>query len=271
MIATVVRLDPLGLLVAFGAGILSFLSPCVLPLVPGYVSMVSGLSASELAAPERHDAARVRRLLVSTALFVVGFTVVFVALGATASGLGQLLEGHRRALQVASGAVMIGVGCILGSSSLPSSLWWKLGPVGRALGVHAMAEHRFSPVAGSLGMLSAPVMGMAFGFAWTPCIGPVLGALSALAASRATLAGGILLLGAYSIGLGLPFVAAGMASGRLAGALGARSWRLGALQLVSGAVVVAFGALLVAGQLGWLAGQIQVVMREVGLGRLATS
>jgi cytochrome c-type biogenesis protein len=266
-----VTASPLGVLVAFGAGIISFLSPCVLPLVPGYVSMVSGLSAAELGRGAPSSGVPVRRLVRDIGLFVAGFTVVFVALGAAASGVGHLLGGHKRDLTIVAGGVVIALGAVLLASSVPEAAWARLGPGARSLGARAMTERRLRVDPAALGAYAAPVMGMAFGFAWTPCIGPVLGAVTALAASRATLGGGVLLLFAYSLGLGVPFVATGLAFGRLT-ALYARARRgLWVVHLVGGAVLVAFGILLVTNQLGWLAGEMQQVMRHIGLGRLTTS
>jgi cytochrome c-type biogenesis protein len=261
--------SPLGVLVAFGAGILSFLSPCVLPLVPGYVSMVSGVSAVALEGEaERPDRAH---LLRQTGLFVAGFTVVFVALGAAASGLGHLLDAHKHTLSIAAGAVVVLLGLVLVVSALPARVWALVGPGTRDAGGRVLSTRGFQVSPGALGTWTAPIMGMAFAFAWTPCIGPVLGAVTALAATRATLAGGVLLLFAYSLGLGVPFVLTGLAFGRLTGLFARVRRRLTLIQLVGGAVLVAFGILLVTNQLGWLALQMQDVMRHIGLGRLTTS
>jgi cytochrome c-type biogenesis protein len=112
---------------------------------------------------------------------------------------------------------------------------------------------------------------MAFAFAWTPCIGPVLGAVTALAATRSTLAGGVVLLFAYSLGLGVPFLVTGLAFGRLTALYARARRRLGLVHVAGGAVLVAFGVLLLAGQLGWLSAGVQHLMRDAGLGRLATS
>jgi len=270
MTATVTA-TPLGVLVAFGAGIISFLSPCVLPLVPGYVSMVSGLSAAELERAPGSAGVPLGRLVRDIALFVAGFTVVFVALGAAASGIGHLLGGHKRDLTIASGGVVILLGAVLLAGSVPATAWARVGPATRSFAGGVMAERRVHVDPGALGAYAAPIMGMAFGFAWTPCIGPVLGAVTALAASKATLAGGVLLLFAYSLGLGVPFVVTGLAFGRLT-ALYARARRgLRVVHLVGGAILVAFGVLLVTNQLGWLASEMQQVMRHIGLGRLTTS
>jgi cytochrome c-type biogenesis protein len=266
-----VTASPLGVLVAFGAGIISFLSPCVLPLVPGYVSMVSGLSAAELERAPGSAGVPLGRLVRDIALFVAGFTVVFVALGAAASGIGHLLGGHKRDLTVAAGGVVILLGAVLLAGSLPAAVWTRVGPATRSFAGGFMAERRVHVDPGALGAYAAPIMGMAFGFAWTPCIGPVLGAVTALAASKATLGGGVLLLFAYSLGLGVPFVLTGLAFGRLT-ALYARARRgLRVVHLVGGAILVAFGVLLVTNQLGWLASEMQLVMRHIGLGRLTTS
>jgi len=114
-------------------------------------------------------------------------------------------------------------------------------------------------------------MGMAFAFAWTPCIGPVLGAVTALAATRSTLVGGVVLLFAYSLGLGVPFLVTGLAFSRLTGLLAHVRGGLWVVHLIAGIILVAFGALLLAGELGWMAAQMQDLMRHLGLGRLTTS
>jgi cytochrome c-type biogenesis protein len=262
-----VTASPLGVLVAFGAGIISFLSPCVLPLVPGYLSMVSGLSAAELAAG-RTGGVPLGRLGRDIGLFVAGFTVVFVALGAAASGIGHLLGSHKQELTEVSGGVVLALGAVLLLASAPAAVWSRVGAGPRALAVRVLGERRLPVPADAC---AAPVLGMAFGFAWTPCIGPVLGAVTALAAAKGTLVGGVVLLFAYSLGLGVPFVVTGLAFGRLT-ALYARARRgLRVVQLVGGLVLIAFGVLLVSDQLGWLASEMQQLMRHVGLGRLTTS
>jgi cytochrome c-type biogenesis protein len=194
-----------------------------------------------------------------------------VALGAAASGVGHLLGAHRRDLTLGAGVVVVALGAVLLVSSVPAAVWAKAGPAPRALATRVLAERRLRVGHGSLDALAAPVMGMAFGFAWTPCIGPVLGAVTALAASRATLGGGVVLLFAYSLGLGVPFVATGLAFGRLTALYARARRRLGLIHLVGGVVLVAFGILLLTNQLGWLASEMQQVMRHIGLGRLTTS
>ncbi|HZU79550.1 MAG TPA: cytochrome c biogenesis protein CcdA [Acidimicrobiales bacterium] len=244
--------DPLGILVAFGAGMLSFLSPCVLPLVPGYVSMVSGLSAAELGDGRRRDPA----VLSGTLLFVAGFTLVFTALGAAASSFGRLLVHHQRVLDVVAGAVVVVLGVWLAGVGTPRLF---------------LSERRFHPLPSRLGPWAPPVMGMAFAFGWTPCIGPVLGAVLGLAAERATLVSGLVLLVAYSLGLGVPFVATGLAFGRLTGLLARVRRRLWLVDAVAGAALVAFGVLLLTGDLHWVSTAVADVLRAIGLGRLTVS
>lgn len=263
--------DPLGVLVAFGAGILSFLSPCVLPLVPGYLSMVSGVSAAELDTRGERAAHHLAPLLGGIALFVAGFTLVFVALGAAASGLGHLLGAHKHQLTTVAGVVVVVLGAVLCLDALPERVWARVG-AGPAGGVaRVVGERRLQIRPSSLGAWAAPVMGMAFAFAWTPCIGPVLAAVLGLAATRATLAGGVVLLLAYAIGLGVPFFVTGMAFGRLT-SLYARA-RRGAwvVEVLGGMILVAFGALIVAGELGWLSAQFSTLLDHLGLHRLTTS
>jgi cytochrome c-type biogenesis protein len=245
--------DPLGLLVAFGAGMLSFLSPCVLPLVPGYVSMVSGLSAAEIGAGRP----RARRSqLVGMFAFVAGFTIVFTALGAAASGLGRLLIHHHRVFDIPAGALIAVFGVWLAGVGTPALF---------------LRERRFHPQPSRLGAWAPPVMGIAFGFGWTPCIGPVLGGVLGLAASGSTLASGVVLLVAYSLGLGVPFLITGVATGRLTTALARFRRRLWIVDVVSGVALVAFGILLVTDNLHWLASIAAHLLRAIGLGRLTVS
>jgi cytochrome c-type biogenesis protein len=178
-----------GFLAAFVAGLLSFVSPCVLPLVPGYLSFITGLSA-KVAAEDGN-----RRVTVTAALlFVAGFTVVFVALGSTASLAGSLLAPYRDVLGRAAGILIAVFGVLMtGVVRVP----WLY------------SEARFdSARARGLGAWAAPVMGAAFGFGWTPCVGPVLGSILTLAGSSGDVAHGAALLLVYSLGLGVPFLLA---------------------------------------------------------------
>ncbi len=322
MLVGVITADPLGVLVAFGAGILSFLSPCVLPLVPGYLSMVSGLSAAELgegmrprartvteepersgalvgaashlgtsfgttavatlpgrvgafARPASPAAGTVRRplapLLRGILLFIAGFTVVFVAQGAIATSLSHALSSHKAALTAVSGAVVVVLGIVMLASSLPAGVWMRVGSRVSGRVAWLVGERRMHLRPGTLGAWAAPVMGMAFAFAWVPCTGPVLAAMDVLAARTSTLAGGMLLLVAYSLGLGVPFLATGLAFDRLTGFYVRARRPLALVQVAAGAVLVAFGALLLAGDLGWISAQFSSLLDHLGLQRLTTS
>ena len=242
---------PVGWVAAFGAGMLSFLSPCVLPLVPGYLSLMSGVSAGQLAVATKTDT---RRILRSTLLFVAGFTLVFVALGAAASSIGTTLRDHQRGLEQVSGVLIIVMGLFLAGFISPRVL---------------QAERRFHVSPSRLGEWGAPVMGMAFAFGWTPCIGPVLGPILVYAATGGTLAQGILLLLFYSLGLGVPFVAAGLAFGRLTTAFAWVKRHFRVINLVSGVLLIAFGVLLYLGEINRMSVAILRWMERLGLDRLA--
>jgi cytochrome c-type biogenesis protein len=244
--------SPAGFAVAFGGGILSFLSPCVLPLVPSYLSMMSGVSSAELVAASRPNQ---RRLLRSTLLFVAGFTAVFAALEATASGLGQTLQAHQRLLNQIAGGVIVVAGLVFAGLVRPAWL---------------MRERRWHVAPSRLGEWAAPVMGMAFAFGWTPCIGPVLAAVLSLASDAHTLGRGEAMLVAYSLGLGVPFVVAGVAFGRLTGVLTFARAHLRVINLVSGLLLAALGVLLLTDNLHVLSTWFSDVLSGLGLGRLST-
>jgi cytochrome c-type biogenesis protein len=328
--------DPLGVLVAFGAGILSFLSPCVLPLVPGYVSMVSGLSAAELTAtratipsggatsapvapdavgspatfsgpgnpggsvatatapsiatataptatataptatatatvPAPPPAETMRPMLRGIGLFIGGFTVVFVALGAAASGIGRLLVSHKETLTHVSGFVVILLGLVLLVGTVPAGFWARIGAGPLGVLTRITGERRFQVRPSTLGTWAAPVMGIAFAFAWTPCIGPVLAVVLGLAEHNGSLAGGVLLLFAYSLGLAVPFLLAGLAFGRLTSAIARARRGLWLVEAIGGTVLVVFGILLVTDHLGWISTQFGSLLDHIGLRRLSTS
>jgi cytochrome c-type biogenesis protein len=265
--------DPLGVLVAFGAGILSFLSPCVLPLVPGYLSMVTGLSAVELAAAPHASspALAMRPVLRGIGLFVAGFTLVFVALGAAASGLGQFLHAHLQGLTHLSGVVVILLGLVLLLGTVPAPFWVRVGSGPLAVLTRVTGERRFDVRPSTLGTWAAPVMGMAFAFAWTPCIGPVLSVVLGLAASNGSLPGGVLLLFAYSLGLAVPFVATGLAFGRLTTVFARARRGLWVVEVAAGAILVAFGIVLLTVHMQWISVQLQSLLKDIGLSRLSSS
>src|SRR5580704_5449625 len=281
MVGSAIHADPLGILVAFGAGMLSFLSPCVLPLVPAYLSMVSGLSAAELSAltpvvapvgvasgraaepqpsgplgpsappagSEPTPAAPVDlrrqqgRLLRGILAFIGGFTVIFTILGASASAIGRLFLTNQRSLETLSGILIIVFGGVLVAMA-----------AGVALPPALIGERRFAVRPSVLGAWAPPVMGMAFAFAWTPCIGPVLGGVLALAAGTGGSAtGGIALLLAYSLGLGVPFLLAGLLFGRMTDALVRVRSGLRWVNLIGGVILNVFGLLLLTGNVSIIA------------------
>ncbi len=220
------------LLTSFGAGIVSFLSPCVLPLVPGYVSYVAGQSfdgrASEAAPPKTLAALRL------SVFFVLGFSTVFVILGASATALGQLFLSYRYEANLTAGAVVIVFGLLM--MGLVRWPWLQ-----QDFRIHLDLPGG-RPVA-------AYVLGLAFAFGWTPCIGPVLGAILTTSAVSATVSQGMVLLSVYSLGLGLPFLAAAAFTDGLFGRLRilGRAGRF--LQIGAGSVVVGMGLAMITGQL----------------------
>jgi cytochrome c-type biogenesis protein len=215
--------------VAFLAGLASFLSPCVLPLVPGYLSYMSGLEVVE-----GHN--RAFRTAGVAATFVVGFTVVFVALGATATYLGSFLRDNQEAITKVGGALIIAMGLLfMGVVKLP----W----------LYREARWHPTPHAGLWGSL---VLGAAFAFGWTPCIGATMGAVLAMAAGRGTSGGpaeGAFLLAVYSMGLGLPFILAGLGVARLTGAVTWLRTHTRVITVASGVLLVLVGLLFVTGDL----------------------
>jgi len=240
-------------------------------MVPGYLSMVSGLSAAELTGGGGTPALSRWPMVQGVGLFVGGFTVVFVSLGAAASSVGRLLDSHLIALSHLSGAVVVLFGLILLLGTLPAQVWSHLGSGSLGAAARLTGERRFDVRPSNLGNWAAPVMGMAFAFAWTPCVGPVLGVVLGLAAKNGTLPGGVLLLLAYSLGLAVPFVATGLAFGHLTAAFARARRGLRFIELVAGLVLVAFGVLLLTDHVSWVATQISKWLDDIGLGRLSTS
>jgi cytochrome c-type biogenesis protein len=220
--------------VAVAAGAVSFLSPCVLPLVPGYLSYVTGMVGADLAEARRG------RLLLGTSLFVGGFTLVFVSLGVAFGGLGTLLESHADLLTKVLGSLTVVMGL---------AFMGFVPVLQRDVRLHRMPT--------TLGLAGAPLLGVLFGLGWTPCIGPTLGAVLTLATTEASAGRGALLSAAYCIGLGLPFVLVGLAIGRTASGLGFVRRHYRAVMTTGGAMLVVVGVLLVTGLWGDLVGQLR--------------
>lgn len=240
-----------GYVAAFGGGVISFVSPCVLPLVPGYLSVVTGL---DFFPTEGGARAHVTRILRETSLFVLGFGVVFVMLGLIATSVGETLNDNKILLTRISGGVVLAMALFLGASLVVKAPWM-------------FREARFHPDLSRFGPFAAPVAGIAFGFGWTPCLGPILASVTAFAATRGATEGAGL-LAAYAVGLGVPFLVVGLAFGRLTGTISWIRKRSTAITLASVTLLALFGVLLVLNQLTWVTSELETLMRAIGLGRL---
>jgi cytochrome c-type biogenesis protein len=241
--------NALAYIAAFGGGVVSFLSPCVLPLVPGYLSMVTGL---DIAVLEEGKGSDTKRVLGTTALFIAGFGSVFVLLGLTASSVGQPLRDHQEMLTRISGALMLGMALFLLGSMFLRAPW-------------LYQEKRFHPDLGKYGAAMPLVAGAAFGFGWSPCIGPILGSILGIAATQQRVWAGATLLAAYSIGLGLPFLISGIALQRVSGAMGWVKRHFPAIVVGSSLILGAFGLLLMFDQLSRLTGDFQRTLTDANL------
>lgn len=228
----------IGLAVAFMAGLLSFLSPCVLPLIPSYVTFITGMSLDELTTRERDR----RAVLVHGVLFVVGFTLVFVILGASATFLGSLFAYASRWVERIGGALLILFGAyLLGVIRLPGAA--------REWRVHLSDK--------PLGYFGTVMVGVTFGAGWTPCIGPVLGGILTLAATRDSVGDGIGLLFVYSAGLAIPFLAAALLLDRFLGSVRKVGPWFPWISRASGALLLVVGFLMMTGSFTLLSSMLQ--------------
>jgi cytochrome c-type biogenesis protein len=220
--------ESVSLLVAFSAGILSFLSPCVLPLVPSYVTFITGLSLDE--SERRLSRPDVRRTAVfHSLLFIAGFSLVFVALGASATAMGQFFREHQIVIRKVGGVLVVLLGLhLLGGLRLPS------------LHLDRRVHLRDKPV----GYLGTALVGIAFASGWTPCIGPILGAILTLAATAEHVTTGVLLLAVYALGLGVPFFLASVGTSTFLTLFGRFRRFLRPVSLVSGGLLVVVGVLI---------------------------
>jgi cytochrome c-type biogenesis protein len=231
----------LGLFVAFAAGLLSFLSPCVLPLVPSYIGFLTGMSLPEMSG-------RRRTALAHALLFVLGFSLVFVLLGASATALGRALNYYQLWLQRIGGVLIIGFGLVC------------LGVIKAGF---LSQDRRLQVERKPVGYLGSALVGMAFAAGWTPCIGPVLGAILGLAATSNDVTRGMLLLGFYSAGLAVPFLVAAVALDSFLGWFQRFRRYLPWVMRVSGALLIFVGVLMVTGEFTRLAGWLQQFTPEV--------
>jgi cytochrome c-type biogenesis protein len=229
--------DTVGYGASFAAGLFSFLSPCVLPLVPGYVSFMSGLSLDELSRDDAQAGMALRHAGWEAVCFVVGFALVFTALGATASAAGAFLAAHLSLITKIAGSLIIVFGLhMTGLITIP--LLYK----------HVRADTAaFKP-----GYAGSFLMGLAFACGWTPCIGPILSGILALAATRETAAAGMRLLFVYSLGLGVPFILTGFAVGGFMRFFQRYKKHIRTGEIMAGALLIAVGVLIFADKLTML-------------------
>jgi len=234
---------------AFGGGLISFASPCVLPVVPGYVSMITGLDVSELQESKWSNTWVVVR---DTSLFILGFGSIFVLLGMSATSIGSFVFEQQILLTRVTGALVLAMALfMLGSIYLQAPWLYR--------------EMRFHPQLGRFGRAAPTVAGVAFGFGWTPCIGPVLTSVLAVAAASGRATTGASLLAVYALGLGIPFLLTGLLMGRISGSLKWVQSHLEAIVISSAAFMAGFGLLLIFNKLIWITTQLQSILRAVGL------
>ncbi|HXV64824.1 MAG TPA: cytochrome c biogenesis protein CcdA [Vicinamibacteria bacterium] len=226
-------MEKVALVPAFAAGFISFISPCVLPIVPGYISFISGASLQELQSHLALDQKRRRELLYRVAanslFFVIGFSIVFVAMGASATYVGQWFATNRVTLARIAGAVIIVLG--LHTMGLTPIKWLNY-------------EKRFHAQSKRVGILGSLLIGLAFAFGWSPCIGPILAGVLVVASQQETVGQGVLLLTAYSLGLGIPFLVTGLAINRFLSLFGRIKKHMKLVEVVAGGMLVAVGILV---------------------------
>lgn len=221
------------ILLAFFAGFASFISPCVLPIVPGYLSFISGVSFEEMTSTEARSAVR-RRIFLNSLFFVLGFSLVFIALGAGATAIAQVLREQLRVITIVAGAVIVVFGLhMTGLFRIPFLNY----------------EKRFHTRGQPLGAAGAFLVGLAFAFGWTPCIGPILASILAVASQQESVAQGILLLAVYSAGLGIPFLLAGVSITVFYGPFNRLKRHLPKIEMASGVLLVIVGILIMTNSL----------------------
>ena len=217
------------------AGLVSFLSPCVLPLVPGYVSLISGVGVEQL---QEQEASLFRKVMLNSVAFIIGFSIVFVTLGALSTEAGRLAARYKSTLAQIAGVLIVVFGLHLTGIMRINALY---------------ADKRLHHVKGGSTAWGAFVIGFAFAFGWTPCVGPILSAILYLAAAQNSVTKGILLLTIYSLGLAVPFLLTSLGIGRFLKFYGRFRRHMNAIEIASGGLLIALGLLLVFGKFTLLA------------------
>ena len=228
---------------AFFAGLVSFLSPCVLPLVPGYVSLISGVGVQEL---QSHGSQSLRKVMLNSIGFILGFSVVFVTLGAASTEVGQLLAQYKSTLARVAGVVIVLFGLHLTGLFRINALY---------------ADKRLHNVKGGSTLWGAFLIGFAFAFGWTPCVGPILAVILGFAAAQDSVVSGIVLLGVYSMGLAVPFLLTALGIERFLKFYSRFRSHLHVVEVASGAFLIGLGVLLVFGRLTLLSDYLSFLNR----------
>jgi len=231
------------LLAVFFAGLISFLSPCVLPLVPGYVSLISGAGIEELKSSEGH---LLRKLMLNSAAFIIGFSIVFITLGAISTEVGQVLAQYKSLLARIAGAIIILFGLHLTGIFQIKAL---------------LADTRLHTLKGSSSAWGAFVIGFAFAFGWTPCVGPILAVVLGFAAAQDTVWKGIFLLAIYSAGLAVPFLITSFGIERFLKFYNRFKFHMHAVEVASGGLLIVLGILLVLGRFTLISGYFSFLNR----------
>ncbi len=228
---------------AFFAGLVSFLSPCVLPLVPGYVSLISGVGVQEL---QSRGSQSLRKVMLNSIGFILGFSLVFVTLGAVSTEVGQLLAQYKSTLARLAGCVIVLFGLHLTGLFRINALY---------------ADKRLHNVKGGSTLWGAFLIGFAFAFGWTPCVGPILAVILGFAAAQDSVVSGVALLGVYSMGLAIPFLLTALAIERFLRFYSRFRAHLHAVEVASGAFLIVLGVLLVFGRLTLLSNYFSFLNR----------
>jgi len=230
--------ENVNIITAFVFGLISFISPCVLPIVPGYLSFISGVSFDEMQASNNRAAIR-KKILLNATFFILGFSIVFISLGASATAIGQFLHEKINIISKVAGVIIIILGFhMIGVYKIPFLNY----------------EKRFHTGGKKLNLLSALVVGLAFAFGWTPCIGPILAAILAIASQQDTVLKGVILLASYSLGLGIPFLLAGLSISLFFNLFNKFKQHLHKVEVVGGIFLIIIGVLIMTNYLTILSG-----------------